>query len=113
MHSSCMSQIIAAASSFAGACPQQQSRRDAVALEPQRHDLFQLGESSRVVDPCSPDVSASRFAGSAQSLRAVVETRAPCRHRASRIVSRHKAKPTCMHAQLHSDFGHVVRFRKL
>jgi hypothetical protein len=112
MHSSCMSQIIAAASSFAGACPQQQSRRDAVALgeapccpshwiepcpnpqlaivehwacrrcraccvqqEPQRHDLFQLGESSRVVDPCSPDVSASRFAGSAQSLRAVVETR--------------------------------------
>ncbi|ONM18169.1 hypothetical protein ZEAMMB73_Zm00001d004018 [Zea mays] len=49
MHSSCMSQIIAAASSFAGACPLQQSRRDAVTLEPQRHDLFQLGESSRVV----------------------------------------------------------------
>jgi hypothetical protein len=38
---------------------------------------------------------------------------APCRCRASRVVSRQKAKPTCMHAQLHSGFGQVVRFRKI
>ncbi|NP_001385752.1 uncharacterized protein LOC123670540 [Zea mays] len=113
MHSSCMSQIIAAASSFAGACPQQQSRRDTVTLgeapccpsrwielcpspqlaiveywacrrcrachaqqEPQRHDLFQLDESSHiVVDPC------------------------PCRH-ASRIPCSTKAPSCGQHADM-------------
>ena len=39
--------------------------------------------------------------------------RSPCRRRASRVVSRQKAKPTCMHAQLHSGFDQVVRFRKI
>ncbi|PWZ25513.1 hypothetical protein Zm00014a_011028 [Zea mays] len=119
MHSSCMSQFIAAASSFTGACPRQQSRRDAVALseapccpsrwielcpnpqlaivehwachrcracraqqKPHRHDLFQLDESSHVVDPCSPDVSASRFAvnlrsACASSSKPVVRPRCP------------------------------------
>ena len=39
--------------------------------------------------------------------------RSPCRRRASRVVSRQKAKPTCTRAQLHSGFGQVVRFRKI
>jgi hypothetical protein len=40
-------------------------RNGRVSLVQQRHDLFQLGESSRVVDLCSLDVSASCFTGSA------------------------------------------------
>jgi hypothetical protein len=38
---------------------------------------------------------------------------APCRRHASRVVSRQEAKPTCMHAQLHSGFSQVVRLRKM
>jgi hypothetical protein len=53
MHSSCMSQITAAASSFAGACPQQQSRCDVVTL----------GEAlccpSHWIEPCSSSTRAA------------------------------------------------------
>jgi hypothetical protein len=53
MHISCMSQIIAAVSSFAGAYPQQQSRRDAMTL----------GEAlcypSRWIEPCSSSARAA------------------------------------------------------
>ena len=38
---------------------------------------------------------------------------APCRRHASRIARRQRAQTDGMHAQLQSDFGQVVRFRKI